>query len=80
MEPILRPSLTSNLDQQITVYSENERVEDLLYEFLRDRTPTTASSYRQDLKAFFAFTEKYFRVPRMNGSRVHFEDIKRVVG
>ena len=57
---------------------EQESVEDLLYEFLKDRSPTTAKSYRIDLKEFFAFTNKHFQRPRVEGKKVHFKDIKRV--
>ncbi len=72
------PSETGKTDQIITSYTQTEPVEDLLYEFLRDRTPTTAASYRDDLKPFFDFTSKYFQIPRAEGNGVHFEDIKRV--
>jgi len=72
------PPQTINAAQQIVPYTESEPAEDLLYEFLRDRSPTTAASYRDDLKAFFDFTGKYFQLPRSEGSRIHFEDIKRV--
>ncbi len=57
---------------------ENESAEDLIFEFIRERTPTTAASYRDDLKAFFEFTQKYFSIPRIIDGRAHFEDIKRV--
>lgn len=77
MENFIALPPISNPIQQFTPDTEN-CAEDLIYEFLRDRTPTTAASYRQDLKAFFDFTQKYFGIPRMIGSRVHFEDIKRV--
>lgn len=65
-------------NQRIAICGETESVEDLLYEFIRDRTPLTGRSYYQDLKAFFAFTNEYFNTPRVDGSKVHFEDIKRV--
>lgn len=78
MELLITPPPTSNSNQTVTHYTETESVEDLLYEFLRDRTPSTASSYRQDLKAFFEFTDNYFKLPRMIGPRVYFEDVKRV--
>ena len=45
--------------------ANNESAEDLIYEFIRERTPTTAASYRDDLKAFFEFTQKYFSIPRI---------------
>lgn len=62
-----------------TKSSSQESVEDLLYEFLQDRSPTTARSYKTDVKEFFRFTSKYFQVPRVDTDRqVRFEDIKRV--
>ncbi len=63
---------------QLTEFTEQESVEDLLYEFLRNHTPRTALSYRNDLKAFFDFTQAHFGLPRTEGKRVHFDDIKRV--
>lgn len=52
--------------------------EDLLYEFIRGRPKTTGRSYKQDLQQFFAFTNKYFGFPRVEGKTVHFGDVKRV--
>lgn len=63
---------------EIEVFNDHESVEDLLYEFLKDRRSTTAKSYRIDLKEFLLFTQKYFSVPRVEGKKVHFKDIKRV--
>lgn len=71
------PPETDN-SQQVIPYTQTEAAEDLLYEFLRDRSSTTAASYRDDLKSFFDFTEKYFKIPTAEGKRVHFEDVKRV--
>lgn len=67
-----------NPSNQLQNYAKQDTAEDLLYEFLRDRTPQTAESYRQDLKEFFAFTNKFFGLPRMDGPKVHFEEIERV--
>ncbi len=64
--------------QLVKYIPPEDSVEDLLYEFLRDRTPTTERSYRQDLKNFFAFTQKHFNVPTVEGHKVYFADIKRV--
>ena len=69
---------TTNNQNTLIQYGAEESTEDLLYEFLKDRRPTTAKSYRIDLKEFLQFTQKYFNVPRINGKKVHFEDIKRV--
>ncbi len=38
---------------QVSTSFQKEKVEDLLYEFLRDRTPLTEMAYRKDLKHFF---------------------------
>jgi integrase/recombinase XerD len=62
----------------ITQYFEHESVEDLLYEFLRERTPLTEKAYRIDLKNFFAFTTKFFSLPRLSEGAVRFGEIKRV--
>jgi integrase/recombinase XerD len=55
-----------------------ETVVDLLYEFIRGRPKTTGRSYKRDLQEFFAFTNKHFGIPRVDGSRVHFGDVRRV--
>jgi len=65
-------------EKQLSIYSEDESVEDLLYEFIRGKTPLTGRSYKQDMKDFFAFTKKYFNLPRVEGKKVYFGDIKRV--
>lgn len=80
MDTLIPPFPSSSTEQLLCPYERKhkESVEDLIYEFLRDRSPTTGASYRQDLKDFFDFTQKYFSVPRMEGNRVYFEDIKRI--
>lgn len=55
-----------------------DSVADLLYEFIRGRPKTTGRSYKRDLEEFFAFTNKHFRLPRVEGSTVYFGDIRRV--
>ena len=55
-----------------------DTVADLLYEFIRGRPKTTGRSYKRDLEEFFAFTNKHFGLPRVEGSTVHFGDIRRV--
>ena len=67
-----------NKNSLMTYSKEQDTTEDLLYEFLKDRTPMTARSYRQDLKSFFEFTRKFFNLPHVEGDRAHFEDIRRV--
>lgn len=65
--------------KELATFSNEENVDDLLYEFLQDRSPTTARSYRADIKEFFKFTNRFFQVPRVDPNRhVHFEDVKRV--
>ncbi len=39
---------------QLVLLSGGETVEDLLYEFLKNRSPLTEHAYRRDLRAFFA--------------------------
>jgi site-specific recombinase XerD len=63
---------------EITIYFQHESVEDLLYEFLKERTPLTENAYRRDLKDFFAFTNQQFNLPRLNGNKMTFEEIRRV--
>lgn len=74
-EPVAPDTGTHHLLPPGTV---EESAEDLIFEFIRERTPTTAASYRDDLKAFFEFTQKYFAIPRIIDGRAHFEDVKRV--
>ena len=62
----------------VSTHVEYEPVEDLIYEFLWDRTPLTEKSYRSDLQSFFEFTTKELKVPRLISSKCHFEDIRRV--
>ncbi len=63
---------------EISTHVEYEPVEDLIYEFLRDRTPLTEKSYRADLEAFLKFATKEFSIPRFCESKCHFRDIRRV--
>ena len=57
---------------EISTYVEYEPVEDLIYEFLKDRTPLTEKSYRADLQVFFVFTTKEFSLPRFKVSKCFF--------
>ena len=63
---------------ELSLYFEHESVEDLLYEFLRERTPLTEKAYRQDLKSFFSFTTKNFNLPRLVNNKMRFDEIQRV--
>jgi len=47
----------------LVLFSGSEAVEDLIYEFLKDRSALTERAYRRDLKAFFEFTS----IPSSNG-------------
>lgn len=51
---------------------EKENVEDLIYEFLKDRSKRTAKSYHADLKNFFGFSSKYFGLPRLENNKLKF--------
>ena len=63
---------------EISKQFQSANVEDLLYEFLRDRTPLTEQSYRKDLKHFFSFTLENFGVPKLQNGRLNFAEIERV--
>ncbi len=41
-----------------------DSAEDLIYEFLKDRSPLTARGYQKDLKKFFEFTNHFFGLPQ----------------
>lgn len=69
---------TKNQDKQLVLFSGGEAVEDLIYEFLKDRSPLTERAYQQDLKAFFEFTAKQFDLPRSINNKLLFEEIRRV--
>lgn len=49
----------------ISPYVAKDTTEDLIYEFLKDRSPLTEKAYKRDLKAFFKFTRKFFDLPRV---------------
>ncbi|OUR96706.1 hypothetical protein A9Q84_10205 [Halobacteriovorax marinus] len=63
---------------EVSLCIEHESVEDLLYEFLRERTPLTEKAYRRDLKSFFSFTADRFSLPRFLNKKMRFEEVKRV--
>ena len=49
----MRNQATKMNRNQLALFSGGEAVEDLLYEFLKNRSPLTERAYRRDLKAFF---------------------------
>lgn len=55
-----------------------EEVEDLIYEFIKNHRPSTARSYREDLKFFFNFTQAQFGLPKLEDSTIDFSTIKSV--
>ncbi len=66
-------------DAQLTLFTtKNDSVEDLIYEFLKDRSAATERAYKRDLKHFFNFTGTNFGLPRIDGSRMVFEEVRRV--
>jgi site-specific recombinase XerD len=70
---------SSSESNQVSLFiHQNESVEDLLYEFLKNRTPLTERSYRIDLKHFFNYTSKTFGVPKLEKNGCFFRDVKRV--
>lgn len=63
---------------EIALFSGGEAVEDLIYEFLKDRSPLTERAYKRDLRAFFEFTAIQFSLPRSIQGKLLFEEIRRV--
>jgi len=47
----MRNEATKMNKSQLTLFSGGEAVEDLLYEFLKNRSPLTERAYRRDLRA-----------------------------
>lgn len=74
----MRNEATKWNKNQLVLFSGGEAVEDLLYEFLKNRSPLTENAYRRDLKAFFEFTVSQFGLPRSLRRRLLFEEIRRV--
>jgi integrase/recombinase XerD len=62
----------------IALYSEEDTVEDLVYEFLKGRGPLTELAYRRDLKAFFEFTAAQFNLPKAVDGKLRFNEIRRI--
>ena len=56
----MRNQATKMNRNQLALFSGGEAVEDLLYEFLKNRSPLTERAYRRDLRAFFEFTATRF--------------------
>jgi site-specific recombinase XerD len=65
-------------DGQLILFAGSEAAEDLIYEFLRNLSPSTERSYQRDLKAFFDFTTTQFALPRAVENRLLFGEIRRV--
>jgi integrase/recombinase XerD len=63
---------------ELVFFSNGETVEDLLYEFLKNRSPLTERAYRRDLRAFFEFTSAQFGLPRSIRNKLNFSEIRRV--
>ena len=71
--------LYDNSEKPLTVFTaKNEPVEDLIYEFLKDRGATTERAYRRELKAFFKFTGESFGLPRVYCNKMLFCEVRRV--
>lgn len=72
-------SINSTQDQSLQIFTaQDENVEDLIYEFLKDRSKRTAKSYHADLKSFFQFSNHFFGLPRVENNKLMFDDIRRV--
>ena len=52
---------------QLALFIGADSVEDLIYDFLKDRSPLTESAYQRELKAFFDFTSGQFGWPATHG-------------
>jgi integrase/recombinase XerD len=70
--------IISDYEGQLSLFTVEDTVEDLLYEFLKDRGFKTEEAYKADLKNFFSFTNKNFGLPRTFGNKMKFEEIRRV--
>lgn len=71
----------NNIDDnsQLTLFTATEdSVEDLIYEFLKDRGASTERAYHRDLKHFFNFTGAQFGLPKVEDNKMRFEAIRRV--
>lgn len=62
----------------IALYTGGDTVEDLVYEFLKGRSPLTELVYRRDLKAFFEFTASQFALPRSVNGKLLSSEVRRV--
>lgn len=74
----MRNQATKMDRNQLALFSGGEAVEDLLYEFLKNRSLLTERAYRRDLKAFFEFTATQFALPRLVRNKLRFDEIRRV--
>jgi hypothetical protein len=65
-------------ESEISKLFKEEKIEDLLFEFLKERTPTTERAYKKDLRHFFAYCKDEFRLPCFKNSQLGFDQIKRI--
>lgn len=71
----MRNQATKTNKNQLVLFSGGEAVEDLLYEFLKNRSPLTERAYRRDLRAFFEFTAAQFGIPRSMRNKLLFDEV-----
>jgi site-specific recombinase XerD len=74
----MRNQATKMNRNQLALFSGGEAVEDLLYEFLKNRSPLTERAYRRDMKAFFEFTATQFGLHRSMRNKLLFGEIRGV--
>lgn len=60
----MRNEATKMNNSRLAICSGGEAIEELLYEFSKNRSPLTERAYRNDLRAFFEFTASQFGLPR----------------
>ncbi len=83
--------IKDNNDDLLPVYIDNQKYsledlsskfkreyQDLMYEFFMNLNKKTAETYRIDLKQFFKFTTKNFKVPAIGHNGIQFNDVKRI--
>ena len=70
----MESEVTKMHDGQLALFTAVDAAEDLLYEFLKGRSPLTERAYQRDLKAFFEFTAIQFGLPRSAQGKLFFED------
>ena len=71
--------IKNNKNNNLALYThQGDSIEDLVYEFLKDRGLATEKAYKRDLGQFFDFTRTYFSIPHVKKGKVLFEEIRRV--